>query len=167
MTVEDAMPQGVPSAGARPAHASTAIQVRGPVIFAAALTCAIILVQAVLALVMQQFAQREDQLQSSRPGHRALPVEEFPGPRLQQSPAAELARMRAEEKRRITTYGWIDEKARIAHIPVDRAMDILAKTGLPIVPAPAPVEGAPPGTFVPPATKREQPQDEPKQERRP
>ena len=32
-------------------------------------------------------------------------------------------------------------------------MDILAKTGLPKVAAPAPVAGVPPRTFIPPGTK--------------
>ena len=55
-----------------------------------------------------------------------------------------------------TAYGWVDRKAGIAHIPVERAMDILAKTGLPKVAALA-VAGVPPRTFIPPGTKREEP----------
>ena len=39
--------------------------------------------------------------------------------------------MKAEELRRLNGYGWVDRKAGIAHIPIDRAMDIVATTGLP------------------------------------
>ena len=49
-----------------------------------------------------------------------------------------------------------NRKAGIARIPVDRAMEILAKKGLPRVPAPPPTPDAPPNTSIPPAGKREQ-----------
>ena len=39
--------------------------------------------------------------------------------------------MKAEDLGRLNTYGWVDRKAGVAHIPVDRAIDILAKRGLP------------------------------------
>ena len=41
--------------------------------------------------------------------------------------------MMREERARIASYGWVDKKAGIARIPVDRAMDILAQKGLPKV----------------------------------
>ena len=39
--------------------------------------------------------------------------------------------MRAQEEARLNSYGWIDEENGIVHIPIERAMDILAKQGLP------------------------------------
>ena len=39
--------------------------------------------------------------------------------------------MREEERDRLSSYGWVDRKAGIARIPVDRAIEILAKKGLP------------------------------------
>ncbi len=61
-----------------------------------------------------------------------------------------------EERARVSSYGWIDKKAGIAHIPVDRAIDILAKKGLPRVAAKPPTPGAPRNTSIPPAGKREE-----------
>jgi hypothetical protein len=158
MNVEDALPQGRPVAGARPDHASTTIQVRGLVLFAAALIGVGIGIQLLLGLVMRSLARSEDQFQELHPGHPVLKVDRFPTPRLQEHPAIDLERMREEERRRINVYGWVDPKAGIAHIPIHRAMDILARTGLPKVPAPPPVEGAPPGTYLPPPSKREEAQ---------
>jgi hypothetical protein len=40
--------------------------------------------------------------------------------------------LRAEEHRELTTYGWIDRKAGIVHIPVDRAIDLTLARGLPV-----------------------------------
>ena len=39
--------------------------------------------------------------------------------------------MKTEDLGRLNNYGWIDRKAGVAHIPIDRAIDILAKKGLP------------------------------------
>ncbi|MGA7292174.1 MAG: hypothetical protein WBW53_15335 [Terriglobales bacterium] len=34
----------------------------------------------------------------------------------------------------LNSYGWIDEKAGIAHIPIERAMDLIVERGLPVCP---------------------------------
>jgi len=154
--VEDVFPQGS-THGSRRGHEPNKIVARGLVIAAAALVVTGIVVQVILALVMQQFAHRERRLDSLYPGRTAIDVDQFPNPRLQENPAVDLARLRAEERRRSSAYGWVDRKAGIAHIPLERAMDILAKTGLPKVPAPAPATDAPPRTSIPPGTKREEP----------
>ena len=110
---------------------------------------------------MKHFADQEHRLDSLYPSRFAIDVDQFPTPRVQKNPAVDLARMKAEEQRRVAAYGWVDRKAGIAHIPVERAMDILAQTGLPKVAAPAPVAGVPPRTFIPPGTKREEPKPRP------
>lgn len=40
-------------------------------------------------------------------------------------PGATLARLRARQNQRLTSYGWIDRGAGIAHIPVERAIELL------------------------------------------
>jgi hypothetical protein len=52
-------------------------------------------------------------------------------PRLQVHAARDLKEMRAAEDQVLQNYGWIDKKAGIARIPVDRAMKLLAQKGLP------------------------------------
>jgi hypothetical protein len=156
MTVEDVFPQGHVD-GSRRGHEPNAIGVRGIIICSIALVVTGVAVESVFGLVMKHFADQEQRLASLYPSRIAIDVDRFPTPRLQENPATELARMRAEEQRRVDSYGWVDRKAGIAHIPVERAMDILAKTGLPKVAAPAPVAGVPPRTFIPPGTKREEP----------
>ena len=53
---------------------------------------------------------------------RVLP----PVPRLQVNPDRDIEQLREAEQQRLTTYGWVDETAGIAHIPVDRAMALIA-----------------------------------------
>ena len=54
-----------------------------------------------------------------------------PGPRLQAAPLQDLEQLRAEEEKELTSYGWVDAKAGIAHIPIDEAIKIVAARGLP------------------------------------
>ena len=88
------------------------------------------------------------------------------------TPPLDLARMRAEEQRRVDAYGWVDRKAGIAHIPVERGDGHPRQDGPAQGRRAAPVAGVPPRTFIPPGTKREEPKlqtDEPqsKQGRKP
>lgn len=54
-----------------------------------------------------------------------------PTPRLQTSPADDLARMRAAEDRALGGYRWIDKERGVVQLPIERAMDILLEDGLP------------------------------------
>lgn len=55
----------------------------------------------------------------------------FPEPRLQVSPPLDLKEMIASNNAVLNSYGWVDPKAGIVRIPIDRAIEILAQTGLP------------------------------------
>jgi hypothetical protein len=59
-----------------------------------------------------------------------------PGPRLQSAPPRDMDELRAADQKALTTYGWVDQAGGVAHIPVDRAIAILAARGLPPTPAP-------------------------------
>ena len=54
-----------------------------------------------------------------------------PEPRLQRNPVRDMQEMRAAEDQVLHQYGWVDPDKGIVRIPVDRAMDIIAKKGLP------------------------------------
>lgn len=60
------------------------------------------------------------------------PQIEAPPPQLQSSPAADLQQMRAEEDVILNSYGWINREAGIIRIPIERAMEITSKRGLPV-----------------------------------
>ncbi|MCC6486551.1 MAG: hypothetical protein IT364_03560 [Candidatus Hydrogenedentes bacterium] len=58
---------------------------------------------------------------------RALP----PSPRLQANPPLDLDAYNAAMAKKVNSYGWVDQAAGVAHIPVDVALEIVAKKGLP------------------------------------
>lgn len=59
-------------------------------------------------------------------------IPQYPNPLLQGSMATkvDIARVRKEEKERMNSYGWVDEKKGIAHIPIEDAMKKLAEQGV-------------------------------------
>jgi hypothetical protein len=36
------------------------------------------------------------------------------------------------QENQLNSYGWVDEKAGVAHIPIERAMDLMAQRGVPV-----------------------------------
>lgn len=54
-----------------------------------------------------------------------------PRPQLQPNPVAEYDVYRLSAEETLDSYGWVDQKAGIARIPIDRAMDLVAERGLP------------------------------------
>jgi hypothetical protein len=112
-------------------HEANRLRVRGLVGFAAALVGVTVLVEIMLAFVMQGFSREEKQLESLALPRFVGDTGEYPAPRIQADPATELTKMKAEDLGQLNNYGWVDRKAGLAHIPVDRAIGILAQKGLP------------------------------------
>ena len=67
-----------------------------------------------------------------------------PPPRLQVQPKGDLDRLRATEQAQLTTFGWVDRTRQTAHIPIEHAMELLARRGL---------DGWPPSSPPRPATR--------------
>ncbi len=60
----------------------------------------------------------------------------FPQPELQASPRDDMGRFRAEQLQALNSAGWIDRERGVAHIPIDAAMHLLARDGIPGWPTP-------------------------------
>ncbi|MBN9076982.1 MAG: hypothetical protein BGN87_20635 [Rhizobiales bacterium 65-79] len=57
------------------------------------------------------------------------PLENFPEPRLQSHPQADLKAFMEAQQKKLKQSGWIDREAGIAAIPVEQAMKIIAGRG--------------------------------------
>jgi hypothetical protein len=60
------------------------------------------------------------------------PLTRFSSPNLEidDSHAIQL-KLRIEQRAQLNSYGWIDQSNGVVRIPIERAMDLLAKRGLP------------------------------------
>ena len=81
------------------------------------------------ALQLSQWARLEKIPEGIPPGRAVEP--QIPPVRLQRDPAAELAQVQAEQRTRLSSYGWVDPDRKILHIPIERAVELLLERGLP------------------------------------
>jgi hypothetical protein len=114
---------------------------------------------------MYRYLDTYEKTHQSQPGPMARPAaadmrqatpqeaNKFPMPRLETNERAQLNDERLKEEQILNTYGWMDQKAGVAHIPIDRAMDLIVQQGLPT--APANVASQPGTRPKPPAAGRE------------
>jgi hypothetical protein len=51
------------------------------------------------------------------------------GPMLEIDPERDLTTLRQREDAQLHSYGWVDRSAGTVHIPIERAMDLLAEDG--------------------------------------
>jgi hypothetical protein len=63
------------------------------------------------------------------------------GPALLTNEPRALSNYRGGQQKQLQFYGWVDEKAGVAHIPIDAAKKLILERGLPVR------EGAAPPTF--------------------
>jgi hypothetical protein len=155
--MDDFLPQTSPQSGeARRGHEANNLVVRGLVIFAVSLAALTIVVELALGLMMQDFAHEDSQERALTPPELKDDAGLFPAPRLQADPTTELAKLKRDELDRLNSYGWVDKRAQIAHVPIDRAMDVLVERGLPKVKA-ATTQSSAPEVKAPPAAGPERP----------
>jgi len=98
--------------------------------FAVGLIISAISIDLAIAGLYQHFAR---QTSSPEPASRIAfktPMV-VPAPQLQVNPAMDFERFRAAEDAQLNSYGWVDKKAGVIRIPIERAMDLIAKRGLP------------------------------------
>ena len=120
-------------AGDRYEHSDA--QPRSLVLFALALACLILVSLAVCAWIASGLTAR------IRSGESPSPLGELrtppPGPALEVLPARELAAVRAREDELLGSTAWIDPLNGIVRIPIERALEIVAREGLAAPAAPA------------------------------
>lgn len=100
-------------------------------VFAACLTV-LVVVAMVAAHYLDRSLERAEARADERERHPMRPFRVGPAdPVLQTVPTDELRAYRAQEQALLTSYGWVDRDNAIARIPIERAMELVARRGLP------------------------------------
>lgn len=114
----------------RRAHETTDVDVRQIGLFGAGLVLLAIVVHYALGAMMQAYSTQQFELVGK--GTPTAPILWSSSvPRLQVDPADELHRLRAQEDARLGSYGWVDRREGVVHIPIARALELMAERGLP------------------------------------
>jgi hypothetical protein len=122
--------------------------------FALALVVVVILASVFLLGLFKLLARQERRHDPPPPPLAQEAGRLPPAPRLQSTPRQDLEQLRAEEEKELASYGWVDEKAGIAHIPIEEAIKIVAARGLPhAAPAPSPSAAPSPATSPAPGAR--------------
>jgi hypothetical protein len=74
------------------------------------------------------------QVQTDTRQVQAEQIKAFPEPRLEDNERTEINDTRYAEEERLNSAGWVDQNAGVAHIPIERAMQLVAQRGLPTTP---------------------------------
>jgi hypothetical protein len=84
-----------------------------------------------IAVIMRSFySAREQRAEAARPARYDDLTGQFPDPRLQGNPTTDMVKLRKEATEAVSRYEWVAAD-RVARIPLDRALDIVAARGLP------------------------------------
>ena len=114
-----------------------------------AIACAVI-VWGLFDLMERQAAARDPKLSPlampatnmSRPGSVSPTFGNARSPQLETDELADAADAARTEDKKLHGYGWVDEKAGVARVPIDQAKKLLVERGLPARAAgSAPAEG--------------------------
>ena len=110
-----------------PGHETTDVNVWAVGKFVIGLVVVCVVSLGLLFGLLKFFQSREE----TSVANTVEPTRLFPEPQLQKTPTLDLKTILAEEDKLLNGYAWVDSKQGIVRIPVDRAIEVLAKRGLP------------------------------------
>ena len=124
------------------AYETRDIKIRPLAVFAAGVAVLLIFSFLVVLWVFRLFSAQhatqdaESALSSAQrpPVSAPAPADEqlrWPEPRVQSAPADDLKVLRVVEDASLTSYGWVDRANGVVRVPIDVAMQLVLKEGLP------------------------------------
>jgi hypothetical protein len=100
------------------------IDARGVIWGGAAIVIGIVLAVVAAYWLWRAWGAPSGEQANGGPNTGSVPTVTAPG--LQSAPQPERAQFFAEKQRELESWGWVDQRAGIAHIPIEDAMRIMA-----------------------------------------
>jgi hypothetical protein len=117
-------------------HETSDVNVRGILIFGLGLFATAAAIHVLVWLLFLYFTGREaTRGATSYPLAADQQTRVPPEPRLQTNPREDLRLLREQEDAILNSYGWIDRSGGIVRIPIEQAMRLTVRRGLPARPA--------------------------------
>jgi hypothetical protein len=113
-------------------HETTDVNFRAILAFGAGMIVVAVGIYFLVWLLFGYFTSREAQRVPPEYPLAASQGERVPPePRLQTSPREDLRDLRASEEALLDSYGWVDKNAGVLRIPIDEAIRLTLRRGLP------------------------------------
>ena len=127
-----------PTAGPAPQGGTdpSDVSFKGVVYFLIGLVISLIIIHFVIGLIFagltEQAQRRDRELMRTRPvAAVAAARPNFPEPREQISPRMDLQALRVRDEAELNSNGWVDKKAGVVRIPIERALELITQRGMP------------------------------------
>ena len=92
---------------------------------------ALVIIALLLCYGLLVWMVKSEVRRAEAPTQFAEPMAPMVQPQLAVEPGRAMKALRQQEQTRLNSYGWADQGKGIVHIPIERAMDMLVKRGLP------------------------------------
>jgi hypothetical protein len=111
-------------------HERSDAHVRPVAIFLVFMFASVLFAYGVITVLFDYFTQRElskygNPVRFSEPGGKSG------APQLQVVPGLDLREIRADETEQLDSYGWVDRRQGLVHVPIEQAIDMLLERGVP------------------------------------
>jgi hypothetical protein len=115
-------------------HETRDINIRGVLLFGLGLIVTAAVIHAVVWLLLMGFERRESVAKAMPEYPLAVGQQNRtpPEPRLQTNPREDLRNLRDSEDALLNSYGWVDKNKGTVHIPIQQAMKLTVRRGLPV-----------------------------------
>lgn len=84
----------------------------------------------VMGVVLRSTGNTLADTSSDLPTTAAMQMQIPPSPRIEQNPILDGNQIVADATKKLAGYGWVDEQAGTAHIPIERAMELVVERGV-------------------------------------
>src|SRR5580693_4861380 len=108
-------------------HEQSEVSVRFIVVSLAVLLVGTFLVAVLVVGIFRFFSNEFQTQESAKQSQQQIP----PQPRIEVEPFKQLIDVHAREDHVLSSYAWVDKSQGTVRIPIDQAIDELAKKGLP------------------------------------
>jgi hypothetical protein len=113
------------------AHEKSDVRLKPIVYGAAALAVIAVVVLLLMAGLFGVFKSQDASSQTPQTPIAQGPRPQSAAPRLQVGSTADLAQLRRAEAEKLSRYDWVDRKQGIITVPIERAMELVARDGVP------------------------------------
>jgi len=129
------------AAASSPGYETRDANVRGVFGFLVVLSIVLVFTSIVCWGLFRHYSAGRASLTPTSPfsNTRQLPT----GPQLQVNPRQDLLKFKAQQEHSLESYSWENKEDGTVRVPIERAMEMLLKQGLPVAPTPSSTESSP------------------------